>query len=170
MDLVLLVWADSLVDTSTLYDDLLPVVHDLRGIAGELGFRRFTVQVVKETYGTGNVTMGKKPTVTALITITEGESDNPQNPKVRQLSTEDYYRGAHPDATLEVGPLSPSFIGDDGYVAGADWTFLEQADAEKGSQIYYIVTGAGFEGGVRFQKVQFSGQRALGYFIQLKRV
>ncbi len=150
---------------STLYDDLLPVVHDLRGLAGELGFRRFSVQLVKETF-TGNVAMGARPTVTAITSITEGED---QNPRVRQLTTEDYYRGAHPDATLEVGPLTPTFTSSDGYVLGVDWTYLEQLEAEKGSQIYYIVTGPGFEGGARFHKVQFSGQRALGYFIQLKR-
>lgn len=150
----------------TLIDDLKPTVFDLRGIAGELGARPFTIQVVKRAYEAGSsVFNGDDPTETVLTEITEG---NGYPPKVKWLTAHDYLRGANPNATVKVGPITPNHT-KDGYEQGTSFELLEQLEAEKGSEIFYIITGPGFPNGSRFQLESFNGERSLGFFIELKR-
>lgn len=136
----------------------------MRGIAGKLGFRPFSIQIVRRGYADQlrGAFAGDDPSTTVMLDITEGDG---YAPRVRWLEQRDYARGYPTDAQLEVGPITP-LLG----VIGTSVDTLEQLTADYGDEIYYLVTGPGFaDGGSRFQLHSFNGQRALGYTILLKR-
>lgn len=145
----------------TLADDLLPILPQLRSIAGQLGFRPFGVTIVVKDYGTGDPFKGNSFTLKTLTPVLE----DGYSPKVRWLSEADYLRGTHPDVTLEVGPITPLTS-----TGGYSFEDLEQINANENSQVLYLITGPGMAtGGTLFEKVAFIGERTLGFKIQLKR-
>lgn len=145
----------------TLADDLLPILPQLRSIAGQLGFRPFSVSIVVRDYNGGSALSGDSWTLQTITPILE----DGYSPKVRWLNEADYLRGTHPDVTLEVGPITPTTS-----TGGYSFDDLEQIAASKNSQIFYLVKGAGMApNGSLFSKVAFLGERTLGYKIQLKR-
>lgn len=154
----------------TLANNLLPVVDKLRGIAGKLGFRPFTVQVVRRIGGQPGVsgggnfldTVGQLPSVEI---ITQIQTIDGYAPKVRQLNTNDFARGYPASAEIEVGPITPAYDG-----GGYDFEDLEPLLSGNQDQIFYRVFGPGYPAeGAWFVKTQFNAQRALGFFLVLER-
>lgn len=143
----------------SLADSLKPIVFKLRGIAGSLGFRPFTIQIIKRTY-TGNSWDGVAYTEQILSNIEEG---NNQSPKVKFLSQRDYVAGLTQDAEIEVGPITPYYFTGDGYVG------TEIPEPEKGQEIFFILNGLGFNN-ARFTHTYIKTERALGWYLGLKRV
>jgi len=145
----------------TLRDKLLPTVDKVRKLPGKLGFRLFAVTLVRQTGG--DWSKGIAPTLTTLENITVFEG---YNPKVRWMNQGDYARGTPADVVLEVGPITPAYDG-----GGYTYEDLEDLSAPKNSTILYRITGPGMlTNGSLFAKTSFSGNRALGFFIQLRRV
>lgn len=91
----------------SLKDDLLPLVDDVRAIAGELGFRPFQVWARKTTYSGSRVGDGS-PTVTETRLLV-----GRQDPKVREIKSKDVIAGSQEftSAVYEIGPLTPEFPG-----------------------------------------------------------
>jgi len=145
----------------TLAEELLPTLHELRGIAGELGFHPYRVTVVTMTGG--NLAKGIKPVETQRLELTEGDG---YAPRVRFLNKNDFLRGAPAKATVEVGPVTPAFDG-----GGLSFSDIEPSYLGPGTQVFYLIEGPGFaEGGTRFVKVSVDTTSALGWKIQLERV
>ena len=90
-----------------LKDDLLPIIDDLRSIAGDLGFRPYQVWVRVTTYSGPRVGIGSK-TVTETRLLVGG-----QDPKVREVRGKDLVAGANElaDSEYDIGPLTPEFAG-----------------------------------------------------------
>lgn len=91
----------------SLKDDLLPLVDEYRGIAGELGFRPYQVWVRKTSYAGPRAGLGAR-TVTDTRLLVGG-----QDPKVRIVRNKDVASGTSEfQATeFEIGPLTPEFAG-----------------------------------------------------------
>jgi hypothetical protein len=149
----------------TLADRLKPTVDKLRGIAGKLGFRPFTVKLVTRTYESSPWNDDGYET----RTVTDIRHDYLYNPKVKIVTNRTYLQGANDDVDVEVGPLTPSFIGADGYEQGMDYDSLAAMSQEGFSSTYFIIDGPGINN-ARFELVSFKGDRALGFTLQLKRV
>lgn len=114
----------------TLADDLKQTVFDGRGIAGSLGFRTHTVEVVVEHFDgqhTGEGSLGQ-----TITPITEGGG---HSPKVRALKDDEIALAALPNGTLEIGPITPEFA------AGGTSDDLLFGPLPVGSTRYFRVTG-----------------------------
>lgn len=142
----------------------MPTVNKLRRIPGKLGFRQYQVDLVIRTGGDFSRGIPFDSETVTPITVSDGYA-----PRVRWVTQSDYARGMDLNCVLEVGSITPEFD-INGVQGGYSYETLEGTDAPKGSHIFYRVRGSGFpeEGGF-FQKISFSGNRSLGFFIQLKR-
>ena len=132
---------------ATLYDDLRPDIDDIRGIAAELGGRRFTVSLVTRTWTGERVGVGTKTDVTTTIKVAHGTLD----PAVAQVSTREIIASGDrfTDQDLKVGPLTPAYPG--GGVADAT---AVPALAGLPTEIFWKVTGPGIPpGGAWFDQI-----------------
>ena len=144
---------------ANLAESLKPIVFKLRGIAGKLGMRPFTIKLVKRTYA-GKSWDGESFTDEVIQDIREGDN---QSPKVKFLTYRDYAAGYPQDAEIEVGPITPYTITADGYVG----TNIPEPDSS--GEIFFIIDGLGFSN-TRFQRVQLKTERTLGFYLVLKRI
>lgn len=139
-----------------LADDLRPVLHSIRSIPGSLGLRPHSVQIVTRRWsgehpGEGTLTEDS-------VDITESGS---QSPKVRWL-TDEQRAVAHLDqATVEVGPITPSFS-----TGGTSLDDLAGADLQVGDTYYLRVTGPKHPNGALYRITEVNGQRAMHYKIR----
>lgn len=99
----------------SLRDDLLPVLDEVRGLAGELGLRTITVTVRVRVYSAPPGVVGAAVTSTTSTTLTP-------TPRVRparvQRDDEAVVDGPFTDSTgqprllrYEVGPITPAYPG-----------------------------------------------------------
>lgn len=118
----------------TLKDDLLPLIDELRGLAGEYGFRPIEVWVRVVEWSGPRAGVGTK-TETDTRLLAGG-----RNPKVRELSRKDVVAGEseYVHARYEIGPLTPKFPG--GGVAAAT---LNPPKGENATEVFYILKGDG---------------------------
>lgn len=142
----------------TLADDLKPLLHSARAIAGDLGLRPYSVQVQVVAYsgnyaGEGTVTEG----TTAIVEA------NGQPPKVRALDDEERAIGGLPDGTWEIGPITPDHAG-----GGISFATLIGDTATDGEQVHYILTGPEFPSGARFVRQSVTSDRALHYMLRVR--
>lgn len=145
---------------TTLDLEFLEVLEEFRGlIPKEFGFRPYTVSVVKSSTD-GNLWTGENPTSETVTPILE----DGYNVKVRTLSERDYFLGAPRSASLEVGPITPSFDG-----GGTSLDVINPPYAE-GTNIYYLVEGPGYaDGGSKFVKTSINTDKTLKYMLYLQR-
>jgi hypothetical protein len=144
----------------TLRDDLLPTVYEARGIAGELGFRQYTVDLVTGS-STGDHT-GDGDVIDEVTPILES---NGQSTRVRWLKDEEIAVGALPNGTIEVGPITPTFTG-----GGTDIAALMGDALERGETRFLRITGPKHPDGALYQVTQVKAERALRYMLQAKPV
>ncbi len=136
----------------TLRDELLDIVYEARGIAGELGFREHSVSlVVASTSGTHTGDGSRTETVTAL---TNGDG---QPPRVKWLKDEEIALGQLPVGTVEVGPLTPTFTSLD---------LLNGTDMTTGQVRLLRITGPNHPNGADYTIKGVSADRALRYMIR----
>lgn len=131
----------------TLADDLKPVLFDVRGIMGELGFRTHTVALLVDYEG-GDQT---------LLPITEAGG---QPPKLVWKSDEDNPRDGGIEDFVEIGPITPAFPG-----GGTDLDSLT-AEVEAGSARYLLITGPRHPDGAKYRITNVDAQKALRYMIR----
>jgi hypothetical protein len=142
-----------------LAEKLRPTVYKGRAIAGKLGFRPYTVQLVTASW-TGTHT-GDGQRYDTFTPITEAES---QPPKVRWLKDDEIAVGNIPSGTVEIGPITPAFAG-----GGTDLALLAE-ELTRGSTRYVVITGPKHPSGARYRLTRIDAQRALRYMLRAEPV
>lgn len=144
----------------TLKDDLLPLVDELRGIAGELGFRPYQVWVRKTTYAGNRVGVGAQ-SVTETRLLVGGE-----DPKVREVRRKDVAAGTaeYVDAEYDIGPLTPEFSG-----GGIAESVINPERDGSPTAVAFVLKGPGMpENGLLCQRVGDHLDRPLRMVIRVR--
>lgn len=143
----------------SLRDDLLPLIHSVRGIPGDLGLRPYTVDIVVGTWS-GDYT-GRGSVDTETVRLAEG---NGQNPKVRTPNDEELALGNLARGEFVVGPVTPS----NGTIGTALADLIPSL--HNGQTRHAIVTGPGHENGTMMRVREVKTDRALHYMLTLSPV
>lgn len=139
----------------TLRDDLLPTVFDARGIAGDLGFREHSVEII--TVFLQGTHTGDGARAESSLPLLEGDG---QNPKVRWAKSEDMAMGLVPKGFVTVGPITPEFVG-----GGTDLSELTGASLDTGEVRLMRITGPQHPEGADYTINDIKAERALRYII-----
>lgn len=134
----------------TLRDQLLPLIHGVRAIPGNLGLRPYSVAVLTGTWSGTNT--GRGSSIGELTAITEGGG---QNPKVRMLNSEELALGSLGKGSVTIGPITPDFAG-----GGTPLSDLMPAVAA-GQTVHVLLTGPEYPSGARFLIKDIQTDRAL---------
>ena len=138
----------------TFRDDLRTICFNARAIPGVLGMRPYSVVVVTETWdgverGQGSLTRTETPIL---------EADG-QNPKVRQLNTDELAIGGYAKGTWKIGPITPNFPG-----GGTPRENL-LPDPPDNTLVFYVLTGPAYPNGQRMTIVDVTDHRAFQYLV-----
>lgn len=153
-----------------LAQNLRPTVYKLRALAGKLGFRPFTVQLIHRNYTapdadypfTGGFS-GNAPNETVIANITEADG---YAPRVVFRDSKVFSKGAPIDAELQIGPMTPLHSGN-----GTDIDDLLAVAVEDDADTYLLISGDGFDDdGSRFAIISINTQSPLGYMVFAKRI
>jgi hypothetical protein len=119
----------------SLKDDLLPLLDELRGIPGELGFRPYQVHVRTVAWSGDRVGRG-----TQTVTDTRLRVGGNQDPKVRALSRKDVVAGniAFVEGKYDIGPLTPSYAG-----GGIPDETINPTSTSTPTEVFFVITGPG---------------------------
>jgi len=153
---------------STLRDDLLDVADDIRGIPGDLGLRLFSVSVVVVTW-TG--ARPNAPGSTKTVTVTPIKTGlGAFDVKVRNVSQRDAIAsgGLYTDQDLEIGPITPPFVGLD---EGNSLSELDPPMAATAREILYRIAGPGMNdpAGDYFEKIGQRADRPFRYVLTVRK-
>ena len=138
----------------TLLDDMLPVAFEARAIAGELGFRQHTVEIIEEYFD-----VDSDDSAFAGSSRTPIVEDAGQSPKVSWKKADDVGFGNAMENIVEVGPITPAFVG-----GGTDLTTL-MGDLARGQVRNLWITGPKVPDGARYRILDVKADRALRYMI-----
>lgn len=118
----------------TLKDDLLPLIDELRGIAGDLGFRPYQVWV-RKTEWSGSLPGRGTQTVTETRLLVGG-----QDPKVVEVHRKDIAAGSGEliDVEYDIGPFTPAFPG-----GGLDPAVINPAQTSTPTEVLFLLKGQG---------------------------
>lgn len=139
----------------SLRTDLLPVIDELRGLAGPTQFDIRTTAVSVRT----RVWSGGKP---GLGSATDTDLVLSPRPKVRELNQSEVAGsgGAFEAGDVRVGPITPQYT-------GGGYTIAQIApDGAAGTEILYVLTGA--IAGL-YSRVSVETDRAFRYELVLRR-
>jgi hypothetical protein len=139
----------------TLADDLLPVAHAARGIAGELGFRPYRCFIL-DKFWTGQHT-GEGNGYEDQQEITEGGG---QPPKIHWFTDEEIALGNLGRGTCGIGPITPAFSG-----GGTDLETL-QGELQTGATRHVGIVGPKHPNGARYVIIDVQSERSLRYMIR----
>lgn len=145
----------------TFKDDLRAICYSARAIPGQLGMREYSVTVVQETWGGGTETWGGGERGQGTPTRTETpilEADG-QNPKVRQLNTEEVALGGYGRGTWRIGPITPDFPG------GGTLRSALLPDPADNTLVFFVLTGPAYPTGQRFTVVDVTDHRAFQFLV-----
>jgi hypothetical protein len=156
---------DPLVDSDFRGD-----LDEIRGIAGELGLRPYTVTVQLLTYSGLRVGNGTK-TAGPVLTLFHTMGPSAQPVRVRQLTRKEIVAsgGLYTDRYFKVGPMTPAYGAYVNQFAGGNTD--AQLDPEATiypTEVIWAMTGPGLPaGGAAFSKIGEEAT-ALHYFIFLR--
>jgi len=144
----------------SLKDDLLPVIDPLRAIAGELGFRPYSVWVrVVQSAGTRPGIGTKALSETRLLV-------GGQNPRVREVKRKDIVSGANHllNAEYDIGPLTPEFGG-----GGVSHNTINPQRSSTPTEVLFLLKGPGLPStGLLCQRIGDHVDRPLRIVIRVK--
>jgi hypothetical protein len=149
---------------------ILSDLDEIRGIAGELGLRPYTVTVQLLTYSGLRAGLGTK-TAGPVLTLFHTMGPNAQPVRVRQLSRKEIIAsgGLYTDRDFKVGPMTPAYGAYVNQFAGGNTD--AQLDPEATiypTEVIWAMSGPGLPaGGATFSKVGEEAT-ALHYFIFLR--
>ncbi len=140
----------------TLRTDLLPVVDELRALAGPSGFdvRTSQLTVRARTWAGGRRGLGP---------ATDSDLVLPQIYKIREVKTQEIASsgGLFEMGDVLVGPITPTDV------SGGGFTAAQLApDGQTGTEIVYVITGdlAG-----EYSRVELNKSKPFSWFLTLRR-
>jgi hypothetical protein len=140
----------------TLAASLRKLAFNVRAIPGQLGVRPHRVSILKRSWSGPHTGDGTRTDVE--IDIVEA---NGQPPKVRWLSDEQIAVGSLEAGTVEIGPITPRFVG-----GGTDLGTIDGSTLIKGEVRMLRIVGPQHPTGAVYQITRISADRALHYTIQ----
>lgn len=149
--------------SSSFASSILSSLDTIRGIAGVLGLRPFTVSITVRTWSGVRAGQGNR----ADVATTFGVSAGTQPPKVRFVSQKDILAsaGKYVDGDIRVGPLTPSYPG-----GGTTPASFEPALGFLPTEIFWSVTGPTLPAsGAWCDKIGEETDSALHYYVVLRR-
>jgi hypothetical protein len=143
-----------------LKDDLLPLVDELRGLPGELGFRPYQVWVrVVESAGT-RPGMGTKAVSETRLLV------GGRDPKVREVKRRDVVAGSNNLLNVEydIGPLTPEFGG-----GGISHDTINPQRSSTPTEVLFLLKGPGMPStGLLCQRIGDHVDRPLRIVVRVK--
>jgi hypothetical protein len=159
-------------DNALVDSDFLGDLDEIRGIAGELGLRVYSVNLQVATWSGSRVGQGTKTVSPLTFTNTAGLSGDPlPNVRVRQLSRKEVVAsgGLYTDRDFKVGPMTPAFAATLAqYGGGYTDQQIDPLATSTPTEIIWNVMGPSIPpGGASFSKV---GEEAtsMHYFVVLR--
>jgi len=140
----------------TLRTDLLPVVDELRALAGPSGFDVRTSQLTVRTRTWAGGRRGLGP-------VTDSDLDLAQSYKIREVSTREIASsgGLFEMGDIKVGPITPTDV------SGGGYTEAQLApEGQTGTEVVYVVTGdlAG-----EYARVELNKSKPFSWYLTLRR-
>lgn len=139
----------------TFASDLLPMLNEVRAIAGGMGIRPYRFYVIDETYVGEHTGEGL-----ANIDETEIVESGNRPPRWRFLSTEEIALGNLPGGAGELGPVTPGFTG------GGTYIETLKGDLERGATRHGRLVGPGHPNGSRYRITAVIDDKAFHYMIR----
>lgn len=146
----------------TLKDDLLPLIDELRGLPGELGFRPYQVWVRTVEWSGHRAGNGVSKVTDARLSVGNG-----QDPKVKKVHRNDVVGGKleSVDAVYDIGPLTPKYSG--GGVANEVLNPSPTAD-NQAVEVFYLIKGDGMPAdGLLCKRLGDDNDRALRRMVRV---
>lgn len=136
-------------------DDLRAIAHRARGIPGSMGMRPHRVWLCRSTWSSG--TLGAGTESEGDVELTEGGG---QPPKVEWLDSEALALGGYAVGSVEVGNLTPAFVG-----GGVSFSELIGVAVESGETLFVRIVGPRHPEGVRYRIRETRHKSAVSYSI-----
>jgi hypothetical protein len=154
----------------TLAQGLLPLLDAVRGIPGTLGFRPISVTVRVVTWTGTKPGQGAQSYVDTPLLVGNGT----QNPRVIQVTDKDALasNSLYTNQAVKVGPLTPAFaasLGSPGGGVTAAQLNPPLAAAGSTTEIFFKLSGSGYQFPVWFKRVSDEVMRPTQYFVVLER-
>ena len=146
-----------------LKDELKPLINELRGLPGELGFRPYQVWARKTVWSGTHPGQGVRSTTDTRLLVGNG-----QDPKVTPVRRKDVVAGdkAKIDAEYDIGPLTPEFAG--GGIS--EDTVNPQGDGQP-TEILFVIKGPGMPSeGLLCARVSDQVDRPLRLVVRVKSI
>ena len=88
---------------------LIPALDSIRGIAGTMGLRPYTVTIIVDKWAGSRVGQGTKTSASLTLTNTMGPPSEPV--RVRQVSRKDIIAsgGLYTERDFKIGPMTPAY-------------------------------------------------------------
>ena len=132
--------------TAKFRDQFLPLVDLIgQGLPNMFGLRQFDLSLTLVSWSGTRPGLGTKTLTTYPITVNQAQAGN-DRPKVEQVSTRDIIAsgGLYSQGDYRIGPLTPSYLGPDGYtVLGTLPNHIEQAVQSNPQEIFINMQGPG---------------------------
>jgi hypothetical protein len=157
----------------SLAQGLLPLLDQVRGISGILGFRPTTVTIRVVTW-TGRPGVGTSSYVDTPLQVMTATS-TPQNPRVVPITNKDILAsgGLYTEEDVKVGPLTPQFAASAGLAGGGYApSAINPPQGTAGAsykEIHFKLAGGGYQFPVWFERIGDSVISTTRYFLVLRR-
>ena len=152
---------------------LLPALDSIRGIAGQLGLRPYTVTIYVDVWSGSRVGLGTKTSSSTTLTNTSGPPSQPV--RVAQVSRKEIIAsgGLYTDRDFKIGPMTPAygaFI--NSFAGGNTGAQLDPPPTNAQVEVLWNVIGPGLPGegsppGAMFFKLGEEAT-ALHFFLYLR--
>lgn len=147
----------------TLKDDLLPLLDELRGLPGQLGFRPYQVWIRKTEWSGSLPGRGTQAFTETRLLVGGG-----QDPKVVEVHRKDIAAGSGEliDVEYDVGPLTPSYSG-----GGIDPSVINPPQTGTPTEILFLLKGQGLPAeGLLCKKVSDVMDRSLRIVFRVRSI
>lgn len=144
---------------STLRDDLLPVVDEIRGIPDDMGLSLYTVEVVKRVWDGTRVGLGSSADSSLSLKVSLGTF----SVQVTMLKQQELIAsgGLYQQADLKIGPITPPYTGS--RANNSDITDFDPEVTATPTELFFKITGPGYEDGAWFKKIGQDVTKAFRY-------
>ena len=126
----------------TFAQSIIPALDSIRGIAGRMGLRPYTVTITVTSWSGSRVGQGTKTSSSLTLTNTMGPPAEPV--RVRQVSRKDIIAsgGLYTEREFKIGPMTPAYAAYINQFAGGNTdTQLDPAATNVATEVIWTVTG-----------------------------
>jgi len=144
---------------STVIEDALPILDEARGLLDEFGFNSYDVVMRLVEWSGARIGEGDPTKTDTTLTL-----DGSHRINVERLTGHDIMAsgGLYSEGDWRVGPLTPAYPG-----GGRDASYFNPTSSQP-FEIFYKLTGPGFESGQWFRKIDQKVDGNFGLFFTIR--